>query len=41
MSWFGRRGKRAMWLAAELAGGLVLLGFAVVAAERLVRSGWR
>jgi len=41
MSWLGRRGKCAMWLAADLAGGLMLLGFAVVTAERLVRSVWR
>jgi L-lysine exporter family protein LysE/ArgO len=31
MSWLGRRGKRATWLAADMAGGTMLLGFAAYA----------
>jgi L-lysine exporter family protein LysE/ArgO len=31
MSWLGRRGKRATWLAADIAGGTMLLAFAAYA----------
>jgi L-lysine exporter family protein LysE/ArgO len=31
MSWLGRRGKRATWLVADVAGGTMLLGFAAYA----------
>ena len=31
MSWLGQRGKRATWLAADLVGGTMLLGFAAYA----------
>jgi uncharacterized membrane protein len=31
MSWLGRRGRRATWLAADIVGGTMLLGFAAFA----------
>jgi L-lysine exporter family protein LysE/ArgO len=34
MTWVGRRGKRATWLAADIVGGTMLLGFAVYALWR-------
>jgi L-lysine exporter family protein LysE/ArgO len=36
MSWVGRRGKRATWLAADIAGGTMLLGFAAYALWRVL-----
>ena len=36
MSWAGRRGKRATWLAADIAGGTMLLGFAGYALWRVL-----
>ncbi|HVM60131.1 MAG TPA: LysE family transporter, partial [Verrucomicrobiae bacterium] len=35
MTWVGRRGKRATWLIADLAGGTMLLGFATYALWRV------
>jgi L-lysine exporter family protein LysE/ArgO len=36
MTWVGRRGKRATWLAADIAGGTMLLGFAAYALWRVL-----
>jgi L-lysine exporter family protein LysE/ArgO len=36
MSWVGRRGKRATWLIADIAGGTMLLGFAGYALWRVL-----
>ena len=36
MSWVGRRGKRATWLIADLAGGTMLLAFAAYALYRVL-----
>ena len=36
MTWVGRRGKRATWLAADIAGGTMLLAFAAYALWRML-----